>query len=234
MSIQKTSLVLATAVALSSSCGGGSGGAGGNVLMCVAVEPGDALTDDPPEVDEYSVSVHRSSVRTAGPNEQLTPPADFCATSLSTVDLIDENGRHVWFGYGAEQYGEVVDVPALPPLTTASLDIGASWGWGSFTHVEVSENGQLVLALHDGDLMGADGLDVVAESAGLPQLNSCGTETEQRLRFNDVAVDNGASASLDVDGASYTVTNLWSTSFDNWSCEDVPNGAHAAWMAWRN
>lgn len=235
--MQKTSMLVlgAVALSLSSSCGGGdSGGWGGNVLTCVAVEPTDEPTD---QIDEYSAEVQRSSVRTAGPDEQLAPPSAFadCASQLTSVDLIDENGRHVWFAHGLEQYGEAVGVPALPTLTNASLTISTWSDLSSYTHVEVSENGQLLLALHDGNLAGADGLDVVAESAGLPEWKSCGTETVQRLRFNgEVSVDNGQSAALTIDGAPYTVTNLWTIDYDNWHCDDVPNGVEASWVAWRD
>jgi hypothetical protein len=120
-------------------------------------------------------------------------------------------------------------------LTNASLTISTWSDLSSYTHVEVSENGQLLLALHDGNLAGADGLDVVAESAGLPEWKSCGTETVQRLRFNgEVSVDNGQSAALTIDGAPYTVTNLWTIDYDNWHCDDVPNGVEASWIAWRD
>jgi hypothetical protein len=233
--MQKTSMMLlGAAVALSPSCGRDSGDWGGDVVTCIAVEPTDEPTD---QIDEYSAEVQRSSVRTAGPDELLAPPTAFadCARERESVDLIDENGRHVWFAYGAQQDGEAVDVPPLPTLTNASLRVSSSWGWVSYMHVEVSESGQLLLALQNGGLLGADGLDVVAESAGLPAWNSCGTETEQRLRFNgEVSVDNGTSAALTIDGAPYTVTNLWTIDYDNWQCEDVPNGVEASWIAWRD
>lgn len=238
--MRAASLVVVATAVVSSSCGGSdSGGYGGNTVLCVAVETDENAPQGQFEGDAYSTTIQRSSVRTAGPDEQLAPPADFCSgppvNSMVTNDLIDENGRHVWFAYGAEQFGEIVDVPPLPTLTNASLAVDSWWGWGSYTHVELSEDGQLLLALHDGELSGAEGLDVVAEGVELPKLYSCGTETLQRLRFNDeVSVDNAASAAIGIGGASYTVTNLWSISYDNWNCTDVPDGAQAAWMAWRD
>lgn len=225
-------LTSASALVLSlSSCGGGVAGAG-LIETCIATSDQQIDADEPYALEDASASAAGLHVATA--DEALAPPAQFtaCAADLSVnLDLVDDDGRHVWLALDAELDGaDLLDGALFSGLRNASVEATRSRSWDVFDAVEIVVDNTLVFALHR-STDSTRGIEVVAEDAGLPAFETCGTVTPQRLRFNDrLVLEQGSSGPLEIADGTYTAFNLGSVRYANRSCDDAIEGTVATWL----